>query len=258
MAPSCACTPAPLSGIVIGEPGALLATEMLPEALPVVVGANAAVKEALFPALIVTGMLRPLMLKPTPDALAWVIVNGAFPVFCKMTLFGELLPTPTLPNVTFAGVAEIWGCPAAVPEPLSAIASVAFEALLAIVIFPAALPALAGANCAVNVAPWPAGITSGVDRPITLKPVPVVVTPEIVTLAFPEVLSVMVCVPVLPTVTLPKTALAGLALKAELCVTPLPERMIVCGDPAALSVKEMLPVPAPVPVGINRALNDTL
>lgn len=82
-------------------------------------------------------------------------------------------------------------------------------------------------------------------------------TPEIVTLAFPELLSVMVCLPVLPIVTLPKTALAGLALNVEVCVTPLPERIIDCGDPAALSVKEMLPVPGPVPVGVNCALNDT-
>ena len=67
---SCACTPAPLSGIVIGEPGALLETEMLPETLPVVVGANVAAKVALFPGLIVTGVLRPLMLKPAPDVLA--------------------------------------------------------------------------------------------------------------------------------------------------------------------------------------------
>lgn len=83
-------------------------------------------------------------------------------------------------------------------------------------------------------------------------------TPEIVTVAFPELLSVMVCLPVLPIETLLKAALAGLALRAELCVTPLPESMIDCGDPAALSVKEMLPVPAPVLAGINCALNDTL
>ena len=83
-------------------------------------------------------------------------------------------------------------------------------------------------------------------------------TPEIVRLALPELLSVMVCLPVLPIVTLPKAALAGLALNVELCVTPLPERVIDCGDPAALSVKEMLPIPAPVAVGANCALNDTL
>ena len=67
--------------------------------------------------------------------------------------FGEALPTPTLPNPTLAGLAEICGCPAAAPEPLSAIESVAFDALLVIAIFPDALPAAAGANCAVNVVP---------------------------------------------------------------------------------------------------------
>lgn len=36
----CACKPVPLSGIVAGEPGALLVMEMLPEAVPAVVGAN--------------------------------------------------------------------------------------------------------------------------------------------------------------------------------------------------------------------------
>jgi hypothetical protein len=91
-----------------------------------------------------------------------------------------------------------------------------------------------------------------------LKPVPVVVTPEMVVLAFPELVSVMVCVPVPPTATVPNAALAGLALKVELCVTPLPERIIACGDPVALSVKEMLPVPAPEAAGVNCALNDRL
>ena len=69
-APSCAWAPVPLKAIVDGEPVTLLATEMLPEALPEVVGANVAVKVALLPGLIVIGMLRPLMLKPAPDALA--------------------------------------------------------------------------------------------------------------------------------------------------------------------------------------------
>lgn len=177
-----------------------------------------------------------------------MIVNGAFPVFCKMTLFGELLPTPTFPNGTVPGFAESCACPAV---PLREIDSIAFDALLAIAMFPEALPAVVGANCAVNVAPCPAGITSGAVRPMMLKPAPVVVTPEMVVLAFPEFVSVTVCEPVLPTATLPKAAMAGLALKVELCVTPLPVRIIVCGDPAALSVNEMLPVPAPVAAGVN-------
>lgn len=67
--------------------------------------------------------------------------------------FGEALPTPTLPNPTLAGLAEIWACPAAAPDPLRGIESVAFDALLVIEILPDALPAVAGANCAVNIVP---------------------------------------------------------------------------------------------------------
>lgn len=172
-------------------------------------------------------------------------------MFCNTMFFAEEPPTPTFPNGTLDGLAEICGCPAAAPEPLRAIESAEFDALLAIVIFPEALPAVVGANCAVNVAPWPAEITSGVVSPMMLKPVPVVVAPETVTLAFPELLRVTVCLPVFPTVTAPKTALAGEAVKVELCVTPLPDNMIACGDPAALSVREMIPVLPPVAVGVN-------
>lgn len=74
-------------------------------------------------------------------------------MFCKLMLFGEELPILTLPNPMLAGLAEICGCPAAAPEPLSVIESVAFDALLVIAILPDALPAVAGANCAVNVVP---------------------------------------------------------------------------------------------------------
>ena len=70
LAVSCPCTPVPLSGIVVGDPGALLLMLILPNALPVEVGANWAVKEVLAPALIVCGTLRPLMLNPVPETVA--------------------------------------------------------------------------------------------------------------------------------------------------------------------------------------------
>lgn len=41
-----------------GEPGALLVTEMLPDALPADVGANVTVKVLFCPALIVDGAVR--------------------------------------------------------------------------------------------------------------------------------------------------------------------------------------------------------
>jgi hypothetical protein len=54
----CACMPVPLSGIVAGEPGALLEMEMLPAALPEEVGVNVTVNTLFAPALMVFGAVR--------------------------------------------------------------------------------------------------------------------------------------------------------------------------------------------------------
>jgi len=77
-------TPVPDNPIASGEPGALLVIETLPLALPVVVGVNLAVNEVFAPALIVTGTVIPLMLKPVPDALAAEIVTLAVPEFVSV------------------------------------------------------------------------------------------------------------------------------------------------------------------------------
>jgi hypothetical protein len=97
---------------------------------------------------------------------------------------------------------------------------------------------------------------TGVERPLALKPAPVVAIAEIVALALPEFVSVTVCWPLLPTETLPNETVAGLAPSVELVATPVPERVSVCGEFGALSVKLMLPVAAPVAVGANCAEND--
>jgi hypothetical protein len=61
LAPSCTLTaaPLPLSGIVVGEVGALLTKARLPVALPVAVGAKLTVKVAELPGSTVSGRLRP-------------------------------------------------------------------------------------------------------------------------------------------------------------------------------------------------------
>jgi len=50
-----ACTPAPLSTMVAGDPGALLVIKMLPEALPLAFGVNVTVNVVFAPALIEVG-----------------------------------------------------------------------------------------------------------------------------------------------------------------------------------------------------------
>jgi len=61
--------PVPLRGIESVASVALLVIEMLPDALPVAVGANCAVKFTFRPAPMVTGAVMPVMLNPVPLAL---------------------------------------------------------------------------------------------------------------------------------------------------------------------------------------------
>jgi hypothetical protein len=77
--------PDPDNAIAAGEPGALLTIEMLPVAAPAAVGVKMAENDALLPALIVIGMLAPLILNPVPEGEALVIVNVAVPAFVSIT-----------------------------------------------------------------------------------------------------------------------------------------------------------------------------
>lgn len=104
LAPSWPSIPVPDKAIVAGEPGALLVIEIPPASLPTPGGENFAVNDALLPALIVIGIVAPLMLNPVPEGVAWVTVNAAFPGFVNVTVCDTALPTDTLPNATVAGL----------------------------------------------------------------------------------------------------------------------------------------------------------
>src|SRR5713101_5536700 len=90
--------------------------------------------------------------------------------------------------------------------------------------------------------------------PLALKPAPVTVTPEMVTLEFPLLVSVTGNPPLPPTFTLPKLRLVGLAPSKNVAATPVPLRAIVSGEPGALLVMETLPLALPVAEGANCAL----
>jgi hypothetical protein len=96
--------PDPDNAIAAGEPGALLTIEMLPVAAPAEVGVKMAENDALLPALIVIGMLAPLVLNPVPDGDAAVTVKVPVPEFVSVTVCVPLLPTDTLPKATLAGL----------------------------------------------------------------------------------------------------------------------------------------------------------
>lgn len=75
--------------------------------------------------------------------------------------------------------------------PLKAIVSGEPGALLVIETLPLGLPAVVGANCAVNEVFAPALIVAGSARPLIVNPVPEALAAVIVTLAVPELVKVI-------------------------------------------------------------------
>jgi hypothetical protein len=71
----------PLRPTEVGEVGALLTIERLPDAEPTDVGRNVTVIVVCFPAFTLKGSENPLTLNVAdPDAVTWVMVNVAVPV----------------------------------------------------------------------------------------------------------------------------------------------------------------------------------
>jgi len=246
-----AARPVPLRAIAVGEPGALLVSEMLPEALPEEVGAKTALNVALLPAETVWGE-KPVILNPAPVALPCEIVRFALPVFFRVIVCELLLPVTTLPKATLDGVTVSCGC---APVPLRTIAVGEPGALLVSEMLPEALPEEVGVKTALNVALLPGEIVWA-EKPVTLNPLPATLSCETVRLALPVFVRVTVCELLLPTATAPKLTLDGATVSCG-CV-PVPLRAMVVGEPDAFVASEMLPEALPEEVGVKTALNVVL
>jgi hypothetical protein len=247
---SVAATPAPLSAMAVGDVGALFANDRLPVTLPEAEGAKATVIVPEPPAAIVIGSDRPLVLKPEPVTFAAVMDRLALPVFETVNDCFPLPPTVTLPNVRLPGVTEICGedevpVPAGVPVPARVTVVGEFPAVLVIFSVPVAAPDAVGVNVTLRVRPWPAFNVIGRVVPEDAN------GPEMVTaltVIEPELLlfvSVTFCVPLLPTVSLPKLSELGLAESCRVGTTPVPLSAIAVGDVGASLVNDRLPVPLP-------------
>jgi len=127
----------------------LLTIEIEPLALPADVGAKVAVKDAVEPAAIFSGVPAPLTLKAAPETEIWETVKVALPWFESETVAEALPPTLVLPKFTEPGVtvSRAW---VATPVPVRPMDSGEFGALLVMEMLPEALPAEVGANFAVN------------------------------------------------------------------------------------------------------------
>ena len=93
------------------------------------------------------------------------------------------------------------------------------------------------------------------DAPLALKPVPEAVALVIVTFEFPVFVSVTFSELLLPSLTLLKFKLEGLALSCCVAVWPVPLKVIESGEFGALLTREMEPLALPLVVGENTTLN---
>lgn len=105
LADSAPCVPEPLRGIVSVGFVAVEAIVTLPDAAPVVVGANVDMKVAVAPAAIFWPAVNPVLLKPAPVVLTWLMVMVVFPEFvsvnvCWLELFTITLLKLKLPGFT--------------------------------------------------------------------------------------------------------------------------------------------------------------
>jgi hypothetical protein len=122
------------------------------------------------------------------------------------------VPTGTLPNCAASGVALRYPAPRETPYPESGTATVPFVASLSNVNVPDAVPAITGVNRTASVAVAPAPKLIGTRIPLTLKPLPVNVSPDSVTVVFPMFAMVTLIECVCPTNTFPKFTAFGVAV----------------------------------------------
>lgn len=236
------CAPAPVSAIVVGDER-LLVIEMLPETLPAVLGAKTALKLIVaFGANVCA--VKPVTLKPAPVTLSDETTRFALPVFFRAIACVALVPSVRLPKLTLDGVTEI---PACVPVPVSATV-VGLERLVEIEMLPETLPTLVGAKTALKVI-VAFGATVCATKPATLRPVPVALADETTRLAVPVFFSVIACVALVPSATLPKLTLAGVTVIPDCAPDPLNTTVRVGFE--ALLATTRLPVAVAADGGAN-------
>ena len=146
-----------------------------------------------------------------------------------------LKPTADVPGVHARPTEYVVG---AVAVPLRAIVNGELLALLVTTTLPVGLPALVGSKTTVKDVDWPAARASGKLIPVVEKPVPVLATPEIVTLEFPVFVSVTLLDSLVFVVTLPKLTDVGEAESWRTEATLEPDSATTAGELGELLVSE--------------------
>jgi SpoU rRNA methylase family enzyme len=250
-----AVTPVPDNGIVSVGFDAFEVIVTFPLAAPAEGGVKETLKVALCPDVSVTGVAIPLRLNPLPLTPTCEIVTLWPPLFVTVSDSVCLFDTCTLPKLRLVGFDP--SVPAVTPVPDNGIVNVEFDAFEVIVTFPLTAPAEGGVNDTLKVALCPDVSVTGAVIPLTLKPVPLTPTCEIVTLDPPELVTVSERVCLFDTCTLPKLRLVGLDPTTP-GANPVPDSGIVNVGFDAFEVIATLPLAAPADVGLNETLKVAL
>ena len=182
-----------------------------------------------------------------------VISSKPVPVFCKIVFMAELVtPTAVLGKVSEAGLKLT---AAAVPVPLTGTLCGEPEALSVNTMAEDRAPVEDGVNTTDTVQVPPEGATDAHPVGVGTKSpelVPCETIDVMVSAALPELVTVKVCgAEVVPTVCELKVRLRGATPKLAVAVIAVPLMGTVCGEPAALSVTDMLAVRVPEVVGLK-------
>jgi hypothetical protein len=235
---------------------ALLAKVSVALAAPDAWGLKMTVKEALWPAGKATGSERPPMLNAELLELAAVTVTFV-PLAVRLPDAVPLVPTTTLPKPRGGGsYRKLPRRRGAVPD--TGIVSVGLVAFEVTVTLPLASAADCGVKVTLRLALCPAVSVTGAVIPVTVNPVPLIATWEMVTFEPPPILvtvSERACLP--PTVTLPKARLLGLDPSAP-GATPVPDKGMVKVEFEAFEVIVKLPLTFPADSGLKVTLNVAL
>ena len=138
----------PVNAWTAGELDALLTKESLPDAAPLLWGANLTVRETLLPAETVMGNVAPLKVNSELVVVAEEITTLE-PTALKLAAIVLLVPTVTLPRLALVG--ETAKVPPACAVPDKGMDTVGLLALDITVRLPLTVPPTVGLNNTLNV-----------------------------------------------------------------------------------------------------------
>ena len=123
--------------------------------------------------------------------------------------------------------------------------------MLATVTLPDNAPTADGEKVTFSTACCPGERIRPLETPLAENFAPETLTPEMVTLELPALVSVTLWAPLAPAVMFPKFKVAALELRSAAAATPVPLTETVLGVLEALLMTDTLPLTAPVAFGAN-------